>query len=97
MNRDRTSKYLKISQEIISQIESGILQPGNKISSENELINEYKISNTTARKVLSYVENQGWVKKIKGQKGSFVTYANQKSTFANPDFDFIKRNTNLDK
>ena len=58
MNRDRTSKYLKISQEIISQIESGILQPGNKISSENELINEYKISNTTARKVLSYVENQ---------------------------------------
>ncbi|WP_286860663.1 GntR family transcriptional regulator [Petrimonas sulfuriphila] len=71
MNRDRTSKYLKISQEIISQIESGILQPGNKISSENELINEYKISNTTARKVLSYVENQGWVKKIKG-KGTFV-------------------------
>jgi GntR family transcriptional regulator len=62
---------LKISQEIISQIESGILQPGNKISSENELINEYKISNTTARKVLSYVENQGWVKKIKG-KGTFV-------------------------
>ncbi|BBD46119.1 Transcriptional regulator, GntR family [Petrimonas sp. IBARAKI] len=71
MNRDRTSKYLKISREIISQIESGILQPGNKISSENELINEYKISNTTARKVLSYVENQGWVKKIKG-KGTFV-------------------------
>lgn len=71
MNRDRTSKYLKISREIISQIKSGILQPGNKISSENELINEYKISNTTARKVLSYVENQGWVKKIKG-KGTFV-------------------------
>ena len=71
MNRDRTSKYLKISQEIISQIESGVLQPGHKIPSENELINENKISNTTARKVLSYVENQGWVKKIKG-KGTFV-------------------------
>lgn len=71
MNRDRTSKYLKISREIISQIESGVLQPGNKIPSENELINEYKISNTTARKVLSFVENQGWVKKIKG-KGTFV-------------------------
>lgn len=71
MNQDRTSKYLKISREIISQIESGAFQPGNKIPSENELINEYKISNTTARKVLSYVENQGWVKKMKG-KGTFV-------------------------
>ena len=71
MNCDRTSKYLKISREIISQIESGALQPGHKIYSENELINEFNISNTTARKILSYVENEGWAKKIKG-KGTFV-------------------------
>ena len=42
MNCDRTSKYLKISREIISQIESGALQPGHKIYSENELINDLK-------------------------------------------------------
>ncbi len=68
---ERTPKYIAISNEIISQIESGKLQPGDKMSSENELITNYGISNTTARKVLSYIENNGWAKKIKG-KGTFV-------------------------
>ncbi len=68
---ERTPKYIVISNEIISQIESGKLQPGDKMSSENELITNYGISNTTARKVLSYIENNGWAKKIKG-KGTFV-------------------------
>lgn len=36
-----------------------------------------------------------WVKKVKGQKGSFVTYTHEKSTFAQPDLDYIKQNTNL--
>lgn len=70
MNRNR-AKYLNISYEIISKIESGELQPGYQIPSENELINKYEISNTTARKILSYIENQGWARKIKG-KGTFV-------------------------
>ncbi|RNC64485.1 GntR family transcriptional regulator [Proteiniphilum sp. X52] len=68
---DRIPKYIAISNEVISQIESGKLQPGDKMSSENELIANYGISNTTARKVLSYIESHGWVKKIKG-KGTFV-------------------------
>lgn len=67
----KTSKYISIGNEIISKIETGELQPGNKISSENELIAKYGISNTTARKTLSYLESQGWAKKIKG-KGTFV-------------------------
>lgn len=68
---ERTPKYIQISNEVISKIESGKLQPGDKMSSENELIANYGISNTTARKVLSNIENHGWVKKIKG-KGTFV-------------------------
>ncbi|HHU56365.1 MAG TPA: fibronectin-binding domain-containing protein [Acholeplasmataceae bacterium] len=38
-----------------------------------------------------------WVKKIKGQKGSFVTYTHHKSVFAEPDLDYINANTNLRK
>lgn len=64
-------KYLEISKEIIAKIESGELQPGDKIPSENELIHIYGISNTTARKSLLEMEAQGWVRRIKG-KGTFV-------------------------
>ena len=64
-------KYLTISKEIIHKIESGELQAGDKVPSENELIHTYKISNTTARKSLLEVELQGWATRIKG-KGTFV-------------------------
>lgn len=64
-------KYLEISKAIIAKIESGELLPGDKVPSENELINIYKISNTTARKSLQEVELQGWANRIKG-KGTFV-------------------------
>jgi GntR family transcriptional regulator len=65
------SKYLSISKKIISMIESGELEAGDKVPSENELIKTYKISNTTARKCLLEVELNGWATRIKG-KGTFV-------------------------
>lgn len=64
-------KYLEISKGIIAKIESGELMPGDKVPSENELIKNFRISNTTARKSLLEVENRGWVRRIKG-KGTFV-------------------------
>jgi GntR family transcriptional regulator len=64
-------KYIEISKEIISTIESGDFQPGDKIPSENELIKKYNISNTTARKSLHEIELKGWATRIKG-KGTFV-------------------------
>lgn len=65
------SKFITISDQIIKQIQSGELLPGDQIPSENELIKEFKISNTTARKVLLEIESKGWGKRIKG-KGTFV-------------------------
>ncbi len=64
-------KYIVISNEIIQKIEAGELQPGDKIPSENELIKNYNISNTTARKCLLELEHQGWASRVKG-KGTFV-------------------------
>lgn len=64
-------KYIGISKEIIQRIESGEYQPGDKIPSENELIEMYSISNTTARKSLLEVELKGWATRIKG-RGTFV-------------------------
>jgi len=68
-------KYYRISKEIIKKIETGDLPPGSKILSENKIIKLYKVSNTTARKVLQAIENEGWVTRIKG-KGTYVRSAN---------------------
>lgn len=65
------SKFIALSETIIEKIQSGELLPGDKIPSENELIKKYKISNTTARKILLEIESKGWGRRIKG-KGTFV-------------------------
>jgi GntR family transcriptional regulator len=65
------SKYFTISQELISRINDGDLVPGMKIPSENEIISNYGVSNTTARKVHSELERAGYAKRIKG-RGTFV-------------------------
>ena len=68
---DRLPKYYSISQEIIGLIRSGKLGPGMRIPSENEIIEKYGVSNTTARKALQELNAGRWVVKIKG-KGTFV-------------------------
>lgn len=64
-------KYFQISQEIISLIQRGRLTAGSPVPSENEIIEKYQVSNTTARKVLHELEKAGLVTRIKG-KGTFV-------------------------
>ncbi|GAB2792681.1 phosphonate metabolism transcriptional regulator PhnF [Rhabdobacter roseus] len=66
-----TPKFISISENIIERIKSGELQPGDQIPSENELIKNFKVSNTTARKSLLDIESKGWARRIKG-KGTFV-------------------------
>ncbi len=64
-------KYMKIKQRIIEHIKKGKLKVGQKAPSENEIIEKYKVSNTTARRVLLEIERAGWVSRVKG-KGTFV-------------------------
>jgi GntR family transcriptional regulator len=64
-------KYFQISREIIALIQRGTLKEGAPVPSENEIIENYKVSNTTARKVLHELEKANWVLRVKG-KGTFV-------------------------
>lgn len=64
-------KYFQISREIITRIQRGELPEGSLVPSENEIIEKYKVSNTTARKVLHELEKGSWVTRVKG-KGTFV-------------------------
>jgi GntR family transcriptional regulator len=64
-------KYFQISRDIISSIQGGSLKPASPVPSENEIIEKYRVSNTTARKALHELEKGGWVTRVKG-KGTFV-------------------------
>jgi GntR family transcriptional regulator len=64
-------KYFQISREIISRIQGGDITTGSPVPSENEIIEEHRVSNTTARKALHELEKEGWVTRVKG-KGTFV-------------------------
>ena len=68
---DFLPKYYQISLEIMEMIRTGEILPGARIPSENDIIRDYRVSNTTARKVLGEIEKAGWVTRIKG-KGTFV-------------------------
>ena len=64
-------KYLQISGDIVGMIRRGELTAGSRAPSENDIIERYKVSNTTARKALAEIELAGWVTRIKA-RGTFV-------------------------
>jgi GntR family transcriptional regulator len=65
-------KYFQIAREIINKIQQGGLCIGSLVPSENEIIDQYAVSNTTARKALLELEKDGWVTRVRG-KGTFVS------------------------
>ncbi|WP_026475774.1 trehalose operon repressor [Alkaliphilus transvaalensis] len=69
-------KYINIYNKIINKIENGMLEPKEKLPSENELMQEYHVSRDTIRKALDLLERNGFILKVKG-KGSFVLDINK--------------------
>ncbi len=64
-------KFEFLADDFIQQINEGKLEVNDKLPSENELCKKYKVSRTTVRNALSYLEKEGYIIKKQG-KGSFV-------------------------
>lgn len=64
-------KYIKIYDELVKAIEDKEVIAGEKLPSENELMEQYQVSRDTIRKSLDLLEENGYIQKAKG-KGSFV-------------------------
>ena len=71
-----SSKYLKIYNDIVGKIDSGIFEGNHKLPSEAQLMDEYGVSRDTVRKSLNLLDQNGYIEKSKG-KGSFVRNANK--------------------
>ncbi len=71
-NQNHQSKYIVIYNTIKEQIVSGIVKPGDKISSEQELAVQFGVSRHTVRKALSILQNDGLIDTEQGS-GSFCS------------------------
>jgi GntR family histidine utilization transcriptional repressor len=64
-------RYQQLKESIISRISSAELKPGDRVPSENELVESMNVSRMTANRALRELNNEGYVKRVAG-RGTFV-------------------------
>src|SRR5579859_2100417 len=67
-----SAKYQQIADRLRDQIDSGALQPGERLPSEPDLVRQFDASRNTVRLALALLTNQGQVVTRQGL-GTFVT------------------------
>jgi len=65
-------KYKNIILWITEQIDTGAVQPGEKLHSENTLCEIFKVSRQTVRRALEELEKSGYIIRVKGS-GTYVS------------------------
>lgn len=84
---DRTSfepLYIQVKKDILADIESGKIRPGDKLLSENEMLRHYNVGRMTIRAALSELMADGVIRKEQG-RGSFCVGLPQKAQRLNID------------
>ncbi len=85
MNKGKNiPKYIQISEYFKDQIKSGKILSGDKLLSESEIIEKFKVSRHTVRQALMNLEKEGFIYKEQG-RGAFCCYKekkNEKKTIA---------------
>lgn len=66
------TKYFVLMEELRDQILGGLIRPGDKLPSENELAEQYRISRHTVRKALNLLSQEGYVTACHG-KGTYCS------------------------
>ena len=64
-------KYVQIKMDIIKDIKSGVLQPGDKVDGESTLKKKYGVSTITVRKAFDDLINEDYLVGVQGV-GTFV-------------------------
>jgi GntR family histidine utilization transcriptional repressor len=68
---DAQPLYARVKSHILAQIQSGAWAPGTRVPSENELVEEFRISRMTANRALRELFAEGFVERVPGV-GTFV-------------------------
>lgn len=67
--------YQRIKEDILRQIESHTLSPGDRIPTERQLMEQYDVSRITISKALNELKNEGIVERFPN-RGTFVSQTN---------------------
>lgn len=73
--------YQQLLSELVEQIESGRIGVGDKLPSEADLVREYGVSRTTARRALDELRREGHVRREPG-RGTFLASPRLRSDLA---------------
>ncbi|HWQ57795.1 MAG TPA: GntR family transcriptional regulator [Clostridia bacterium] len=79
--QSQTPMYQQLADLIRGRIEDGVLGYGNRIASENALVEEYGVSRITVRKALDLLVDENYLFRKQG-KGTFVSLRNVSSNRA---------------
>ncbi|MFJ2589543.1 GntR family transcriptional regulator [Streptomyces sp. NPDC087538] len=71
------SRHSDIADDLRQQITTGRIQPGERLPSEADLADQYKVSTVTLRRALAVLQGEGLVEKIHG-KGNFARHPHRK-------------------
>ncbi|MGQ4360089.1 GntR family transcriptional regulator [Streptomyces sp. SAS_272] len=71
MTRSVPPRHNDIADDLRHQISTGHLEPGDRLPSETDLADRYKVSTVTLRSALAVLQGEGLVEKLHG-KGNFV-------------------------
>lgn len=80
---EKSFLYLKLYDTLKSEIESGVLLPGNKLPGEEELRARFHVSAITIKKGLSMLAEDGFVRRVPG-RGTFVRGTQPEAAVAAP-------------
>lgn len=79
--------YKQIAEDLAAQIRAGVLRPGDRVSSEHELAEQYSVSVITTKSALNTLADQGVLVRKRG-KGSFVAPAEALQSL--PEFSAVQ-------
>ena len=81
--------YEKIYINLLNQIETGKIQPGDQVPTERELADQFQVSRITSKKALDKLVQIGAIERIRG-KGSYVS-------MTLPDFGTVDSKNQLEQ
>ena len=71
MSAQAVPRYQRVKDMIVRRISAGELRPGDRVPSENELVEAMQVSRMTANRALRELTKEGYVKRIAG-RGTYV-------------------------
>ncbi|AET61071.1 GntR family transcriptional regulator [Paenibacillus terrae HPL-003] len=70
-HQEHIQDHLKIAEYIIQQIKNNEILPGQKVPSQHQLVERFRVDRNVVRRALTRLENLGWVVPVQG-KGCYA-------------------------